>query len=401
MTDPQVPIQLDPPLPPTPLPPTPPVLSATGIDGTVTFDGANIVFTRTRGDKTKSDTIPLASVAAVAFAPPTTKPGLFGLIVRTTNGDVAFDSDRPDGRRSAGFTTAQADGFRALARAVDEAKPKTPTPMRSDLLANGRPPFHKRWWFWAIVVVAVLSCLFSPAGGGDNTDTSGAADSTATSQTDAARRKEAAKADADLKKAEAKAEAQARAEQELRAQADGYKGQDAANIINDPEQKGQLGAIGTGDGTDQTDAVKSAIAGGTAYTVTGATVSDDKIDLTVDTTDHYNRQQEIANATPEQSSALTKARSYSTMMHMSRQGIYDQLTSEYGEKFSPDAANWALDHLDADYNANALAKAKDYQSTMAMSPEAIRDQLTSQYGEKFTPDEADYAIEHLNDQEAQ
>ena len=85
-------------------------------------------------------------------------------------------------------------------------------------------------------------------------------------------------------------------------------------------------------------------------------MSDDKIDLTVDTTDHYNRQQEIANATQEQSSALTKARSYSTMMHMSRQGIYDQLTSEYGEKFSPDAANWALDHLDADYNANALAK---------------------------------------------
>lgn len=109
----------------------------------------------------------------------------------------------------------------------------------------------------------------------------------------------------------------------------------------------------------------------------------------------------MGNATPEQSSALTKARSYSTMMHMSRQGIYDQLTSEYGEKFSPDAANWALDHLDADYNANALAKAKDYQSTMAMSPEAIRDQLTSQYGEKFTPDEADYAIEHPNDQEAQ
>jgi hypothetical protein len=33
---------------------------------------------------------------------------------------------------------------------------------------------------------------------------------------------------------------------------------------------------------------------------------------------------------------------------------------------------------------------------MAMSPEAIRDQLTSDAGEKFTPEEADYAVQHLN-----
>lgn len=96
-------------------------------------------------------------------------------------------------------------------------------------------------------------------------------------------------------------------------------------------------------------------------------------------------------------SALSKAQDYSYLMHMSRQGIYDQLTSEYGEKFSPEAAQYAVDHLQADYNANALAKAKDYQKTMSMSPEAIRDQLTSQYGEKFSPDEANYAIQHLND----
>lgn len=30
-----------------------------------------------------------------------------------------------------------------------------------------------------------------------------------------------------------------------------------------------------------------------------------------------------------------------------------------------------------------------------MSPEAIRDQLTSENGEQFTQEEADYAIEHL------
>ena len=97
----------------------------------------------------------------------------------------------------------------------------------------------------------------------------------------------------------------------------------------------------------------------------------------------------------EYNSALIKATTYSEMMHMSKVGVYDQLTSEYGEKFSPEAAQYGVDNVQADWNANALAKAKSYQG-MAMSPEAIRDQLTSEYGEKFTVEEADYAIQHLN-----
>jgi hypothetical protein len=98
----------------------------------------------------------------------------------------------------------------------------------------------------------------------------------------------------------------------------------------------------------------------------------------------------------EYKSALVKAKQYSDTMHMSKQGIYDQLTSQYGEKFSAEAAQYAVDNLKTDYNANALAKAKDYQKTMNMSPAAIHDQLTSTSGEKFTQAEADYAIQHLN-----
>lgn len=81
---------------------------------------------------------------------------------------------------------------------------------------------------------------------------------------------------------------------------------------------------------------------------------------------------------------------------MSKQGIYDQLTSEYGEKFSPEAAQYAIDNLEADWNANALAKAKTYQNTMSMSPAAIYDQLISEHGEKFTAAEAQYAVDNLN-----
>lgn len=82
-------------------------------------------------------------------------------------------------------------------------------------------------------------------------------------------------------------------------------------------------------------------------------------------------------------------------MHMSKAGIYDQLVSEYGEKFTAEEAQYAVDNLEADYKANALAKAKSYQENMSMSPSAIYDQLVSDYGEKFTPEEAQYAIDNL------
>ena len=97
----------------------------------------------------------------------------------------------------------------------------------------------------------------------------------------------------------------------------------------------------------------------------------------------------------EYKNALKKAKICSDTMHMSKRGIYDQLVSEYGEKFPEDAAQYAMDNLDADWNANALAKAKEYQKLMAMSASAIYDQLTSDYGEKFTAEEAQYAIDNL------
>lgn len=110
------------------------------------------------------------------------------------------------------------------------------------------------------------------------------------------------------------------------------------------------------------------------------------------TTTSANKQ---ADVPAEYTSALNKATTYANTMHMSKKGIYDQLVSSYGEKFSADAAQYAVDNVKADWNANALAKAKTYQDTMSMSPSAIHDQLTSDAGEKFTQAEADYAIQHL------
>jgi len=114
--------------------------------------------------------------------------------------------------------------------------------------------------------------------------------------------------------------------------------------------------------------------------------------------DAQSEQQKKEESVPaEYKSALRQADVYANTMHMSKAGLLKQLTSEYGGQFSQEAAQYAVDNVKADWNANALAAAKNYQETMAMSPEAIRDQLTSEYGDQFTAEEADYAIQHLND----
>lgn len=99
----------------------------------------------------------------------------------------------------------------------------------------------------------------------------------------------------------------------------------------------------------------------------------------------------------EYKSALAQADTYANQLHLSKKGLYDQLVSEYGGKFKPEAAQYAVDNVKADWNANALAQAKTYQNDLHLSPAGVRDQLVSEHGGQFTAAEADYAIAHLND----
>ncbi|MEE8824070.1 host cell surface-exposed lipoprotein [Lentilactobacillus sunkii] len=99
----------------------------------------------------------------------------------------------------------------------------------------------------------------------------------------------------------------------------------------------------------------------------------------------------------EYQAALNKADTYARTMSMSKRAIYDQLKSKAGEDFSPKVAYWAATRLSGiNWNKNAVEKAKTYQKEMSMSKNAIYDQLTSSYGEKFTPSQAQYAVNHLN-----
>lgn len=142
---------------------------------------------------------------------------------------------------------------------------------------------------------------------------------------------------------------------------------------------------------------EGAASAGDVYVSTddSSAAKDESADSSSGASSDANAAEDGAGVPAEYESALEKAQSYSDMMHMSKAGLYDQLTSEYGEQFSAEAAQYAVDNVNADWNANALEKARSYQETMSMSPEAIRDQLTSEYGEQFTQEEADYAVANL------
>lgn len=60
--------------------------------------------------------------------------------------------------------------------------------------------------------------------------------------------------------------------------------------------------------------------------------------------DKKQKEQEASIPT-EYKNALKQAESYANKMHLSKKGVCDQLTSEYGGKFTPEEAQYAIDNL--------------------------------------------------------
>ena len=94
--------------------------------------------------------------------------------------------------------------------------------------------------------------------------------------------------------------------------------------------------------------------------------------------------------------AVASAKSYLESSNLSKQGVFDQLTSSYGSQFTPEEAQYAIDHLDVDWKKEALGAAKSYLSTGSFSEQGLLDQLTSSYADEFTPEEARYALENID-----
>jgi hypothetical protein len=97
-----------------------------------------------------------------------------------------------------------------------------------------------------------------------------------------------------------------------------------------------------------------------------------------------------------QENAVESAQSYLNYSGFSRAGLIGQLTSEYGEGYAPADAEFAVKYLEqqklVDWNAEAVESAKSYLEYSSFSKQGLFEQLTSEYGEGFTPDQANYAL---------
>lgn len=99
--------------------------------------------------------------------------------------------------------------------------------------------------------------------------------------------------------------------------------------------------------------------------------------------------------TVEQEEAIEQAESYLDTMPMSRKGLIDQLSSEYGGQFPKKTAVFAVNHIKVDWKQEAFESADSYKNNMGMSKAGIFDQLTSEYGEQFTGAQAQYAVDRV------
>lgn len=104
------------------------------------------------------------------------------------------------------------------------------------------------------------------------------------------------------------------------------------------------------------------------------------------------------NVPGEYRDAVVQAKNLLALSYYSEQSLIDQLTIGYGTSFSPEAAQYAVQHADADWNEEAVQAAKAYRNYTIADEQKIFNQLSSPDGDKFTEEQARYAVEHMNDE---
>ena len=79
----------------------------------------------------------------------------------------------------------------------------------------------------------------------------------------------------------------------------------------------------------------------------------------------------------------------------SEQGLLKQLTSSAGNGFTEAQAEYAINNLHPDWDAQAVDAAKGYLQIGGFSRASLIQQLTSSYGSGFTEAQAEYAASQV------
>lgn len=92
---------------------------------------------------------------------------------------------------------------------------------------------------------------------------------------------------------------------------------------------------------------------------------------------------------------------YLDMTGFSRQGLIDQLTSEWGGGYSLEDATMAVNVIEAngevDWNEQAVMAALNYAESMNYSEKTVLEELKSDMAGQFTKEQAEYAINYINE----
>ena len=94
--------------------------------------------------------------------------------------------------------------------------------------------------------------------------------------------------------------------------------------------------------------------------------------------------------TGPQKNAVRSAQQYISVQGFSRNGLIEQLSSDYGDGYNISDATVAVDSMNIDWNKQAVRSAKQYLSIQGFSCKGLIEQLSSSYGDKYTQSQANY-----------
>lgn len=97
-----------------------------------------------------------------------------------------------------------------------------------------------------------------------------------------------------------------------------------------------------------------------------------------------------SNLTKSQQNAVRSAKQYLSMQGFSRDGLIQQLSSEYGDSYRITDATVAVDSMGIDWNRQAIRSAKQYLDMQGFSCKGLIQQLSSSAGDKYTVNQATY-----------
>lgn len=97
--------------------------------------------------------------------------------------------------------------------------------------------------------------------------------------------------------------------------------------------------------------------------------------------------------------AYRSAQSYLDYKGFSKEGLIHQLSSEYGDGYTVEQATAAVQAMEdageVDWNEQAVRSGQSYLDMKGYSRDGLIQQLSSEYGEMFTVEQATYAADQL------